>query len=262
MRLKPYFLIFKANLSKEMSYRFNFLFTYLLHITRLLIYLTVWSVIFSQQTEIVGYTWDLISSYYALTTIVFLLLSPSHMFDLQPLIRKGTLNSVIIKPISIEANIFAKFAASKVPILVIMSILIFLVFHLLSINISLSFDPLAIALFCMSLSLTFYIGLSVSVLAFWLIEMWPLRRFFQGCMALLGGIMAPLDLLPIYISSFALYTPFPYLGYFNVKALQGLIPVNELQLHCVIGLGWTLFFAMTFKILWKLGLKRYEAVNI
>jgi ABC-2 type transport system permease protein len=262
MRLQPYFLIFKANLAKEMSYRFNFLFTYLLHITRLLIYLTVWSVIFAKQTEIDGYTWDSIASYYVLTTIVILLLAPSHIFDLQPLIRKGTLNSVIIKPINIEANIFAKFLASKVPIFIIMSMLIFLVFHLLDIKITLSLHPLSITLFFLSLALAFYFGLFVSALAFWLVEMWPLRRCFQGCMALLGGIIAPLDLLPTYISSIAMYTPFPYLGYFNVKALQGLIPTNELLYHCMIGLSWTLLFVLGFKMLWNLGLRRYEAVNI
>lgn len=262
MRLQPYFLIFKANLAKEMTYRFNFLFTYLLHITRLLIYLTVWSVLFDKKAEINGYTWDSIASYYVLTTIIILLLAPSHMFDLQPLIRKGTLNSVIIKPINIEANIFAKFLASKVPIFIIMSLLIFLVFHLLDIKITLSVHPLSLMLFFLSLALAFYFGLFVGVLAFWLIEMWPLRRFFQGCMTLLGGIIAPLDLLPDYISSFAMYTPFPYFGYFNVKALQGLIPTNELLYHCMIGVGWTLLFVLGFKMLWNLGLRRYEAVNI
>lgn len=262
MRFQPYFLIFKANLAKEMSYRFNFIFSYVLHIARLLIYLTVWSVIFAEQGMIDGYTWNSIASYYALTTIIILLLAPSHMFDLQPLIRKGTLNSVIIKPISIEANIFAKFLASKVPILIIMPILILLVFTLLRINMDLSFHPLAITLFFLSFALTFYFGLFINSLAFWLIEMWPLRRFFQGCMALLGGIIAPLDLLPAYINSLALYTPFPYLGYFNVKALQGLIPENELMFHCLIGLSWTLLFGLSFKILWNLGLKHYEAVNI
>lgn len=262
MHIKPYFLIFKANLAKEMSYRINFLFTYLLHTTRLLIYLTVWSVIFSKQTEINGYTWDSIATYYVLTSIIILLLAPSHMFDLQPLIRKGTLNSIIIKPINIEANIFAKFLASKVPVVIIMSALIFLVFNLLHIRMSLSLHPLAIILFFFSIGLSFYFGLFVSAFAFWLVEMWPLRRFFQGCMALLGGVIAPLELLPFYISSFAMYTPFPYLGYFNIKALQGLIPEHELFYHCLIGLGWTLLFALGFKMLWNLGLKRYEAVNI
>lgn len=262
MHLKPYFLVFKANLAKEMSYRFNFLFTYVLHITKLLIYLAVWSVIFAQEQEIDNYTWDEIASYYILTTILVLLLAPSHMFDLQPLIRKGTLNSVLIKPISIESNILAKFLASKVPIFIIMTILTSLVFYFLHIKITLSLNPLAIILFSLSLALTFYFGLFVSAMAFWLVEMWPLRRCFQGCMALLGGIIAPLDLLPIYISSFSRFTPFPYLGYFNVKALQGLLPENELLIHCMIDLGWTVLFVLGFKILWNLGLKRYEAVNI
>lgn len=262
MRFQPYILVFKANLAKEMSYRFNFIFTYVLHITRLLIYLTVWSVIFTQNIKIDNYTWQGIASYYILTTILVLLFSPSHMFDLQPLIRKGTLNSILIKPINIAANIFAKFLASKIPIFIIMSLLISLVVYFLEIKINISLNPLAIVLFFLSLSLAFYFGLFISALAFWLVEMWPLRRCFQGCMALFGGIISPLDLLPTYVSSFAICTPFPYLGYFNVKALQGVIPENELVTHCLIGLGWVLLFAFGFKILWILGLKRYEAVNI
>jgi len=194
--------------------------------------------------------------------MIVLLLVPSHMFDLQPLIRKGTLNSILLKPINIEANIFAKFLASKLPILIIMTILTALVLHFLHIAFDLSLTPFTMLLFCFSFALAFYFGLFVSALAFWLVEMWPLRRCFQGCMALLGGIIAPLDLLPTYISSFARFTPFPYLGYLNVKALQGLISENDLLIHCLIGTGWTILFAVGFKILWSLGLKRYAAVNI
>jgi ABC-2 type transport system permease protein len=143
-----------------------------------------------------------------------------------------------------------------------MSILIFFVFQLLNIKIEIFFHPLAISLFFISLALSFYLGLCISAFAFWLIEMWPLRRFFQGCMALFGGIIAPLDLLPTSIKEIANFTPFPYLGYLNVKALQGSIPVDGLLQHCIIGFVWTILFAIGFKVLWNLGLKRYEAVNI
>jgi len=69
MRLKPYLLVFKAHLTKAMSYRFNFLFAYVLHVTRLLIYLTVWATIFAQGQTLDTYTWNEIASYYVLTTM-------------------------------------------------------------------------------------------------------------------------------------------------------------------------------------------------
>lgn len=262
MNPKPYFLIFKANLAKDMSYRFNYLFAYVLHSTRLLIYLAVWHLIFTQRSEIHNYTWSEIASYYALSTIVLLLLFPTHMFELQPLIRKGTLNSILIKPLSIEANILAKFLASKLPVLLIMSALTYLVFQLLGIKINLNISILALIFLSLSFVLAFCFGLCVSAFAFWLIEMWPIRRVFQGSMALLGGAIAPLDLLPDYIASVAVWTPFPYFGYFNVKALQGLLAGKELEIHCLIALSWIALFAIAFRILWKLGLKRYEAVNL
>ena len=262
MNMKPYFLIFKANLAKDMSYRFNYLFAYILHITRLLIYLAVWHLIFTERTEIHNYTWSEIASYYALSTIVLLLLFPTHMFELQPLIRKGTLNSILIKPLNIEANILAKFLASKLPVLIIMSSLTYSILLLLGIDIHLNVSLLTILLLVLSFSLAFYFGLFVSVLAFWLIEMWPIRRLFQGCMALLGGAIAPLDLLPNYVGSVAIFTPFPYFGYFIVKALQGDTSPKDLQIHCLVALAWITLFAFVFKMMWKLGLKRYEAVNL
>ena len=112
MNVKAYFLVFKANLAKDMAYRFNFLFSYVLHITRLRIYLAVWAFIFTDRHEVLNYTWDDIASYYGLCMIDFLLFYPSHMCDLQPLISKGTLSALLIKPINIEANILAKFGSS------------------------------------------------------------------------------------------------------------------------------------------------------
>jgi ABC-2 type transport system permease protein len=262
MKINPYFLVFKASLAKDMAYRFNYLFTYVLHLTKLLVYLAVWHLIFTDHNEILHYTWGDIASYYALSTIVLLLLFPTHMFELQPLIRKGTLNSILIRPINIEANILAKFLASKLPTLLIMSVLTYLVFQLLGIKIHLSISIFSVILLVLSFFLAFYFGLFVSSLAFWLIEMWPIRRVFQGCMALLGGVIAPLDLLPNSVTTVAILTPFPYFGYFNVKALQGTLSTAELQMHCLIIIAWILLFIFAFKILWKLGLKQYEAVNL
>jgi len=262
MRVKPYVLVFKSNLSKEMSYRFNFLFSFFLHITRLLICLAVWSVIFSNHEMIKNYTWNEMASYYGISMIVVIIYYPGHMFDLQPLIRKGTLSALLIKPINMEANIFAKFCASKLPTLIVFSGITFLTLYLIGISLTLSVTPITIAFCCLSFFLSFYFGLCVSVLAFWLVEMWPLRRVFQGCMALFGGVIAPLDLLPNYISTSAFYSPFPYLGYFNVKAIQGKLTEFELLFYCAITCIWILVFVLGFRLLWNLGLKRYEAVNL
>lgn len=260
--MKAYLYIFQASLAKEMSYRVNFLFTYLLHITKLLIFLTVWSVIFAENQIIHNYTWERIATYYALMMIISLLCSPSHMFELQPLIRKGTLSSLLIKPINIEANLFAKFFAAKLPNFVILTTLTLLVYFFLNITLEISITSGGVLMVILAFFLTFYFGLFMSALAFWLIEMWPIRRLFQASMALFGGLIAPLDLLPKYLQIISMYTPFPYFAYINVKALQGAIPQNELVSHFYIALAWTVAFAIGFKILWRLGLKRYEAVNL
>lgn len=262
MHLEPYYLIFKANLAKDMSYRFNFLFAYALRITQLLLYLVVWSLIFKDQTQINGYTWNEMATYFALITITTMIFYPNHMFEMQPLIRKGTLSSFLIKPINFEMNVLAKFLASKVPSLFIMSFFVMGLFYLLKIDMELSINYLSLSIMLASLFLTFYFGLFISVLAFWLVEMWPLRRIFQGCMALFGGVIAPLELLPNYLVSISHYTPFPYLGYFSVKVIQGAFTQGELIYHFFMILFWISLFLVGFKFLWKAGLRQYEAVNL
>ena len=262
MNIRPYFLIFKTTLAQEMSYRLNYFFGYILHITQLLIFLAVWSLLFTQQREVGNYTWTDMATYYALSMIILPVYFPSHMFELQPLIRKGTLSSLLLKPIRLEAQIIAKFSATKLPVCITLSALTLLVFYVVGIDLKLSITPLAIVFLLFSFFLVLSFGLCMSTLAFWLVEMWPLNRSFQGFMALLGGGIAPLDLLPDYIQICARFTPFPYLGYLPVKALQGLIPAHELQVHIVTAAVWAGLFAFGFKLLWKLGLKRYEAVNI
>lgn len=262
MNIKPYFYIFKAYLSKEMSYRFNFVFSHLFHITRLLIALAVWAYIFSQRETINHYSWDNIASYYALSLVVVLLFTPSHMFELQPLIRKGTLSSLLIKPMNFQAMSAAKFLATKLPSFVILSLFSCLIFCLLGVEIQLTIDLATICLLLVTLGCVFYFGLFISFLTFWLVEMWPIQRIFQSSMVLLGGGIAPLDLLPQWLQSIAMCTPFPYFGYITVKALQGAIPQETLWYYCFAIITWTLLFACLSKILWKKGLKRYEAVNL
>ncbi|WP_059360093.1 ABC transporter permease [Parachlamydia acanthamoebae] len=261
MSFQAYFLIFKAHLSKDMSYRFNFLFAYVLRITQLLLSLTVWSIIFENKSEINGYNWTDIASYFALISVTSLLFYPNHMFEMQPLIRKGILSSFLVKPINFEIHVLAKYLSSKIPPLIIMSLFVAVVFNFLDIPIDIYINFFTSSVLVSCLLLTFCFGLCVSQFAFWLVEMWPLKRLFQGCMLLFGGVIAPLDLLPPNLALVASYTPFPYFGYFSVKMLQGGFTNDELVRHVCIILVWTLMLFLSFKILWKKGLKKYEAVN-
>jgi ABC-2 type transport system permease protein len=262
MNVQAFILTFKAHLTNEMSYRFNYLAAYLLRLTQLLISLAVWSFIFSNHQEIKSYTWNEMSTYFALAMLLALLFYPGHLFDMQSLIRKGGLNFILIKPMSFQGHILAKFLANKIPILVIMSAMIVLLFFFLDINLKIIISPASVIFSMLTFALSFYFGLCLGALAFWLVEMWPIRKLFQGSMALLGGMIAPIDLLPSFLASLAFYTPFPYLGYVNIKVLQDKISFQELQIHFLMVVLWIIFFVCSFNILWKKGLRRYEAVNL
>lgn len=76
MRIKPYVLIFKSNVSKEMCYRFNFIFGSILQIIKLLVCLTVWSVIFKDHDTINNYSWNEMASYYAVSMVAIIFFLP------------------------------------------------------------------------------------------------------------------------------------------------------------------------------------------
>lgn len=116
-----------------------------------------------------------------------------------------------------------------------------------------------IVLFIGSLILVQLIDFIGALLSFWTNRghgpRWMMTIFIQ----LLSGAYLPLDLIPPFIKRLLFLSPFPTMIYGPVKAYLGQLSPHECWILLLTQWIWILFFGVSVFILWKRGVRIYEA---
>ncbi len=78
----------------------------------------------------------------------------------------------------------------------------------------------------------------------------------------LSGMFAPLEMFDESVRTVAMWTPFPYMMWFPANILIGrgsdIIPYWQgVSIMCI----WGAIFFITYRILWRIGLKKYSAMG-
>lgn len=107
----------------------------------------------------------------------------------------------------------------------------------------------------------FMIGFSIGLLSFWFDQAVALDELYFVIAAFLTGAFAPLEFYPPAARALIEWTPFPYLVYYPVQMLNGMLPAEEIPRVLGVQLAWFLILAAARQLLWRYGLKRYGAVG-
>jgi ABC-2 type transport system permease protein len=74
----------------------------------------------------------------------------------------------------------------------------------------------------------------------------------------LSGHMFPLDMLPAPWDRLVGMLPLKYLAYYPAAIFLGKVPREELVGELWIEAGWVLFFMVTARVAYRLGVRRYS----
>ncbi len=255
--VKIFWTTAKIFIGKQMVYRFNFLMPYVLRLFQIVGSLVVWRALFVGKETINGYTFKEMVSYLIIAQFAVLVFYPFHMFSLQIHVRKGTIYAYLLRPCHYMLVSAAEFFGVKFFHLTLFAI----VYAIFATWGGYDIGLMQIMMFLFSFSLAFFFGFFISCLAFFIVEMWPIKNLFIACMAILGGTVVPLDLLPKYISSWAPYTPFAYFSYVNVKVFQNELTEALIQAHLLNLVFMNIVFIVLSYVTFFLGVKRYEGVG-
>jgi len=99
------------------------------------------------------------------------------------------------------------------------------------------------------------------VLAFWSTQVGNLFQLWFGVGQFLSGWIAPLALFPASIRQVAYLLPFRSTLGLPMEILMGRLAWPEIGFGFVVTCGWCVVFLVLYRILWRAGLKRYEAVG-
>lgn len=264
--MKKYLQIFKISFEEEFAYKLNFILWRFRNVIQILMTYFVWSMVYSDPGKIIfGYDRAKILTYVFGIMIVRALVMSARSMDVGNDISTGDLSNYLIKPMNYFKYFFTRDAASKLLNLVFAVVEFLLLFIILKPPFVFQTNLLSILGFLIALILAICIYSLIlfllSSIPFWVPELGWSSQFLVAVVIVevLSGMVFPINILPHVLQSIILATPFPYLIYFPVEVYLGNITGWAMFGGIMVAAAWAGILWLSLNIVWKKGLKVYQA---
>jgi ABC-2 type transport system permease protein len=263
--LRIYRRFWQVNWAEQWQYRANLLMYLLYWLVSPVVYLAVWTTIANSQGSVNGLTANDFTTYYLTLLIVDQLTSEITIHLLAYKIQDGTLSGELLRPVHpILTNTLMNNLAFKA--------LIFAVFIPVWLVLCTLFRPdysavtlqnivLAIPAIILGFCINFFLGSTITSLAFWTTRVYSISEFFMALSSLMSGQFVPLVLMPPFIQAIASYLPYQFMIYFPVEIILGNVPPEVYLEKLVFGFAWLVVIYLLFRWTWREGVKRFSAVG-
>jgi ABC-2 type transport system permease protein len=261
--VKKYLLILKISFLSFVSYRISLVIRAIRDVLVTMFFITIWIAMFKQKEMVGGYTLSSMITYYIIARIIDQLytLEPSKV--LADDVVAGGLSTHLVKPYQYLGYMWGRAVGRRLARTLPSLILVMLVFIFFSRFLVFPSTWLYLCLFLISVALAwvlmFEIAIFVGETAFWLSKITGINSAINQTILLLGGMWAPINLFPPIFQKIMSYLPFQYLYFHPIQIYQGKISVSPALHGMAIESVWILVLGIVIVILWKRGLKRYEA---
>ncbi len=264
--MKKYFSIFKISFEEEFAYKWNFIFWRLRNVLQIFLTYFLWSTIYSDPEKVIfGYDRSKILTYVFGIIIVRALVLSARAVDVGYDVSSGDLSNYLVKPISYFKYFFTRDIASKILNLSFAVIEFSLLFAVFKPPFFLQTSIISILIFVISTIIAvliyFLILFLLGAIPFWVPEIGWSSQFLIAIVFVeaLSGALFPINILPKIFQSIILATPFPYLIYFPIEVYLGNVNGWGLLGGLLVGISWVGVLWLTLNIVWKKGLKSYQA---
>lgn len=265
--MKKYLAIIKIEWGRQMTYRVN-QFTYRIgNIFEILVQIIIWTAIFQKAAIIKGYTYQEMMTYIIIGWLIsFLMANFGFETLISDHIQKGELSNFLSKPINYINYLIvlsigrASFTLSVAFLVNILLVLLFRDSFIFSKNIFVWLILLAMIMVGYFIKLFF--SILIGFISFWTTDNSGIFYSLNTLSKFLSGAYFPINILPAAFLNFSLALPFIYTFYFPTQLYLGKISI----LRGLQGLGleiiWVGILYLAVKVVWRMGLKKYESVGI
>jgi ABC-2 type transport system permease protein len=213
--------------------------------------------------SIAGFNHGEFAAYYLILVLVNQLTYSQTNWTVGDTIRMGGLNSWLLRPLPSIYNVLSAEAAGKlvymifvVPVAALLALILHPELHAGAAQAGLFLISLL-----MAWGLRFLWGYALALLAFWTTRAEALLAVQDSLVFLLSGVIAPVALLPAGLQEAARLLPFRYMVGFPVEILVQNLPAGEILSGFLVQGAWLLVSILLAGVLWKNGLRRYNAVG-
>lgn len=259
-----YVTLLKLSWSNGFVYRTSLVMWRLRQFLGSIMALTVWTVIYSQQTSSFGYERAEMITYVFLVSILQSVILATSLHGLSDQINSGQLSTQLVKPLNIFGYLFTQEVADKLKNLLFIaveSVLLFVIFRPQISLPQLEVFPVFLLFVIGAVLLHFFIQLIFGSFGFWSPESWGPRFLFFMFVDFTAGKLFPLDILPVFFQQLIYLTPFPYLSFVQIQLFLGKLSPADMLQQGVVLLLWLTVLGAGATWLWKKGLRNYTAAG-
>jgi ABC-2 type transport system permease protein len=266
--LTKYLKVFNVGAQNTFVYRWNFILRSVFGIVPLIGTIYLWRAMFGTDagSQLSGYTFSQLILYFAMTIFVENLVTPTDdEWQIAGEIRDGRMSFLLLKPLNYLAYRFTLYASYRLLYTAVLMPGVALIFFVLREHITLPVHGVTWLAFAASTGfaalIQFFLAYALAMLAFWIIEISTAVFIVFSIEYFLSGHVFPLDMLPQWLAGFVKWSPFPYELYFPVQVFMERIHGHELATGLAIQAGWAIVMWLLAVSLWRLGIRRYQAVG-
>lgn len=257
-----YVRIFLLNFQYLLAHRERPLIYVFTYVFNALLFLAFMRGVFESHNSIGGWTLTSVTSYYfLLIPVAGTLMTHPEIPIFRDDIERGELAARLLKPFSYYWQRFY----IEIPVRIFQSIIGISVFFILSVIFG-NFLPhdlasnqlLFVALIVLlAYFICFTFKMIIGITALWTTDIRGLHLLVDAIIVIFAGYIVPVNLLPGILEKIAYYSPFPYIIYYPVIAIQG--KLSQASLISVISyqVFWLVLLGVLFSFYWNRGLKRF-----
>jgi ABC-2 type transport system permease protein len=230
-----------------------------------LVSMVVWrTVAGSEGGSAGGLTANEYTAYFIMVLLVSNLTFIWHMWEFEWRIRTGAFSPLLLRPIhpihnDVSENLSFKLIGlvGIIPAAVLLGVIFnadfggTTLFHLVAFIPALLF----------AMILRFVVEWTLALAAFWLTKVSAMNNLFDVMFLFLGGQFAPLEVMPDWIRTLALLSPFPWSIFFPIEVALGRRDGGEILVGYAAQLGWIAIAGAVLALVWRRATRQYSAVG-
>lgn len=225
----------------------------------------IWNAVFATTAVFAGYDKQTMISY-VLTSAVFIALSRNWLtYNTATDIKEGRLNQYLVKPVSyLQYSVWVGIGRTLLAMifaLIAISVLAFIFRHDLYVP-----EPAHLAVSILIALLAYFMNLLISIAvgltAFWLTSIDGFSDAYYLLRQFLSGGMFPLNIVGPWFLLSMRALPFAYSGYIPSQVFLGKMSIVDGLVSVLVEIAWLVALYFILQILWRVGIKKYEAIGI
>lgn len=264
--MKKYTEIAVTHLKTQLVWRADVIFNMLFTIARILFAYLLWGIIFTEKSEVSGFTFHGMLSYYIFSSFLTQLdMSKGISNEITDRIRNGTFSKYLVMPVNVEGYFIAQEVGTVLFYLVfdlaaaLIWILVFRIEFMFTGNIFI----ITCAVLMILLGLLFMVQLNfwLGILTLKYEEISTFLMIKDNLIALVTGSIVPLTLFPEQVTEWMRILPFYYVTYLPAMLLTGRCS-NEAIVGVAVIAGWCAVIQVILMLTWRKYRRKYDAVGV